>query len=182
MSPISKLNFTITRQMAITAGIAVAAFAVALPVGASMMPTVNADDLSVVRAAAAPLTADGECGVVSTGAPVVKKASVTDVVTARHTETRTNTVTQTGNNNQNGTNNSQNDSGATAQVGRDGVAVAVDDVLSHNNIPVLSGNTISPVVSPVVSPSINLLNTTGTGSTGSTGGNGLLGIGLLGVL
>lgn len=161
---------TDNKQLVTTAAVAVAAFLAALPVGASVMPQQsNAKTDSVVKTVTRTASAAvGSCVAdesdVASASTAVKSAST---ATHSHTNTHTNTQTSTGN------------SGSTAQVGRDGVAAAVTvgDVLSNNNVPVLSHNNVSvPVLSnnaTTVSPSVSLLSNNSNG--------GLVGLGVLGL-
>lgn len=126
------------KQLLTTAAVASATFLLALPIGASVMPSASAASVD------APAVS-GTVGCVDiTGA--VESASTTRTGQTSSTSTTTSNHTQT----------SSNNSGSTAQVGRDGIATAVTvgDVLSNNDVsvPVLSNNTTT------VSPTVNLLN------------------------
>ena len=155
------------KQLLTTAGITTAAFLVALPIGAAVLPhgsTVAAQSPSVTVSRT--VSDLGLCDA-GTGSSTQTTKSVT---TATHASKVTGSNSQT----------SSNNSGSTAQVGHDGVAAAVTvgDVLSNNNIPVLSNNNVSvPVLSnntTTVSPSVNVLS--------NNSQNGLLGLGILGLL
>jgi hypothetical protein len=163
------------RQLLTTTAIASAAFMLALPVGATIMPNASAVSDDIAKPAVAQVGCVDDT--VGTAAAAVLSTATTRSTgtTGTNTVTHTNTTTQT----------SSNNSGSTAQVGRNGVAAAVtvgdvlsnNDVLSHNNVPVLSNNDVSvPVLSnnaTTVSPTVNLLS--------NNGHNGLLGIGILGL-
>ncbi len=148
------------RQLLQMIGITSAAFLVALPIGAAVMPrnsVVSADTPTVVTRTIDSL---GSCTTGTAGKSAAKTTTHTVVVPATHTNTVTNTQTST------------NDHGATAQVGHDGIAAAVNvgDVLSHNNVPVLSNNNILSGNATTVSPTVNLLNGNLAGNTiGSVG-------------
>lgn len=143
-----------------------------LPVAAAIMPgreNALAHPVSGVTKSVADAVEADACGTgKGTGAKSTK--STHEVVETRRS------VTQTGNNNQNGTNNSQNNGGATAQVGRDGIAASVNalnDLVDVSNV--LNGNTVSvPVLSNNTTPILS-------GSQSGTGNGGLLGLGLLGL-
>lgn len=148
-------NFVASKQLLTTVGISAAAFLVALPIGAAVMP-----NNSVVEAQGPVTTVTrtvSDLGSCVEGTSSATKSTKT-VTTAKHSAPA---ATQT----------SSNNSGSTAQVGRDGIAAAVTvgDVLSNNNVsvPVLSNNTTT------VSPTVNLLS--------NNDGSSLLGLGLLGL-
>lgn len=141
------------KQLLITIGLTMGAFLVALPVGAHVMP----GSAGAVSPATITRTVTETAGLDSCTEGTSQAASTTSSHT-RHTvvtpATHTNTAT--------------NNNGATAQVGRDGVATAVNvgDVLSNNT------TTVAPVTT--VSPSVNLLSNNTV--------NGILELGTLGIL
>ncbi len=156
------------KQILTTAGITTAAFLVALPIGAAVLPNGSTADAQGSESTITRTVTDlGSC---TTGTSTGSATKTVTTASKKVTPTNTHTNTQ----------NSSNNSGSTAQVGHNGIATAVTvgDVLSNNNIPVLSNNNVSvPVLSnntTTVSPSVNVLS--------NNSDTGLLGLGLLGLL
>lgn len=115
-----------------------AAAAIALPIAFAVMP--DAPKTSLAGAAgqetAAVSAADPGLGSCTTALDATPSTSALSVAPA---DTQRRVVVET-------VNYSSNNSGPTAQVGRDGVATAIQttvgDVLSNNDIDILSGNTV----------------------------------------
>jgi hypothetical protein len=152
MNPIAKL--TANKQLLQTVGVTTAAFLVALPIGAMIMPKTAAHDAgtSSVTRTITNTSSLGSCTTDAEATSAPSSVTKTVVTPGKHTHTASHTHTQT----------SSNNSGSTAQVGRDGIATAVTvgDVLSNNSV--LSGNNVSiPVLSnnsTNVSPETNVLS------------------------
>ncbi len=165
---------TDNKQLVTTAAVAVAAFLAALPVGATVMPQASSAKTDAVVKT---VTRTASATVGSCVADESDVASATSSVKSASTTTHSNKVTST--HTHTDTQTSSNNSGSTAQVGHNGIAAAVTvgDVLSNNNVPVLSNNNVSvPVLSnnaTTVSPSVSLLSNNSNG--------GLLGLGVLGL-
>lgn len=116
------------KQLLQTIGLSSAAFLIALPIGAAVLPNTKTSADGGTTTTVTKSVEDG-LACVSGDATGSRLSTTTTTVSRRHTHSHnTNTV---------GTNN-----GANAQVGRDGVAVAVNDVLDLTVGDVLSGNTV----------------------------------------